>query len=31
VGFEHILRGKATESGRLAASGLVSADDPSGR
>jgi len=31
VGFEHILRGRATKAGRAAASGLVSADDPSGR
>jgi aquaporin Z len=31
VGFEYILRGKATESGHRAAAGLVSPDDPSGR
>lgn len=31
VGFEYVLRGRATGSGRLAASGLLSADDPSGR
>lgn len=31
VGFEYILRGRATKAGRAAASGLVSADDPSGR
>jgi len=31
VGFEYILRGKATASGRRAAAGLVSPDDPSGR
>ena len=31
VGFEYILRGKATASGRVAAAGLVSPDDPSGR
>ena len=31
VGFEYILRGKATASGHRAAAGLVSPDDPSGR
>ena len=31
VGFEYILRGRATASGRRAAAGLVSPDDPSGR
>jgi len=30
AGFEYILRGKASESGRLAASGVLSADNPSG-
>ena len=31
VGFEYILRGKATRSGRLAASGQISSDNTSGR
>jgi aquaporin Z len=31
VGFQYILRGKASESGRLAASGVLSADNPTGR
>ena len=31
VGFEYILRGRATKAGKLAASGLLSADDPSAR
>jgi aquaporin Z len=31
VGFEYILRGKATESGRLAATGHISSDDTRGR
>jgi aquaporin Z len=31
VGFQHLLRGKASEAGRLAASGALSPDNPGGR
>ena len=30
VGFEYILRGKATKAGAEAAQGILDADDPSG-